>query len=151
MAVAALYFAAAKVGLTMAFLAEQVSPVWPATGIALAAVLLLGPRVWPGIALGALLVNLTAEEPLLVAAGIAVGNTLEALLGAWLLQRGRAFRPSLDGMVDALSLVGLAAGASTTVAATVGVASLCLGALEPWSNFGTLWGVWWLGDAWAAW
>ena len=73
----------------MAFLAEQVSPVWPATGIALAAVLLFGPRVWPAIALGALLANATADEPLLVAVGVAIGNTLEALVGGWLLQRGR--------------------------------------------------------------
>jgi signal transduction histidine kinase/ActR/RegA family two-component response regulator len=146
-AVAALYFGAAKVGLTMAFLAEQVSPVWPATGIAVAAVLLLGPRVWPGIALGAFLANATADEPLLVAAGIAVGNTLEALAAGWLLQRGRRFRLGLDGVADALALVGLAAGLSTAVAATVGVTSLCAGGVEPWSHFGALWGVWWLGDA----
>ena len=145
--VAAAYFGAAKVGLTMAFLAEQVSPVWPATGIALAAVLLVGPRVWPGIALGALLANATADEPLLVAAGIAVGNTLEALVGGWLLRQGRRFRLALDGMADALALVGLAAGVSTAVAATIGVTSLCAGGLEPWSRFGALWGIWWLGDA----
>ncbi|HXT22833.1 MAG TPA: MASE1 domain-containing protein, partial [Thermoanaerobaculia bacterium] len=147
LAVAALYFGAAKLGLTMAFVTEQVSPVWPATGIAVAAVLLLGPRVWPGIALGAFLANATADEPLLVAAGIAAGNTLEALVAGWLLQRGRRFRLGLDGMADALALVGLAAGVSTAVAATVGVTSLCAGGLEPWSRFGALWGVWWLGDA----
>ena len=147
-AVAAVYFGAAKVGLTMAFLAEQVSPVWPATGIAVAAVLLLGPRVWPGIALGAFLANATADEPLLVAAGIAAGNTLEAVSAGWLLQCcGRRFRLGLDGVVDVLALVGLAGGVSTAVAATVGVTSLCLGGLEPWSQFGALWGVWWLGDA----
>ncbi|HEV8239200.1 MAG TPA: MASE1 domain-containing protein [Thermoanaerobaculia bacterium] len=145
--VAAVYFGVAKLGLSMAFLAEQVSPVWPATGFALAAVLLLGPRVWPGIALGALLANLTANEPLLVAMGIAAGNTLEALVGRWLLQQGRRFRLGLDGMADALALVGLAAGVSTTVAATVGVTSLCAGHVEAWSRFGALWGIWWLGDA----
>ncbi len=148
LAVAAIYLAAAKVGLSMAFLAEQVSPVWPASGIALAAVLLLGPRVWPGIALGALLANATAEEPLLVAAGIAIGNTLEALVGGWLLHRGRnGFRAPLDDLASAVALVGLAAGLSTAVSATIGVTSLCLGGLEPWSHFGALWGVWWLGDA----
>jgi two-component system CheB/CheR fusion protein len=145
--VALIYFGAAKLGLSMAFLARQVSPVWPPTGIALVAVLLLGPRVWPGIFVGALLINATVDEPLGTATGIAVGNTLEALLGAWLLQRGRPFRSSLEGMRDVLGLVGLAAGLSTTVSATVGVTSLCLGGVEPWSHFGTLWGVWWLGDA----
>jgi signal transduction histidine kinase/ActR/RegA family two-component response regulator len=148
LAVAAVYLAAAKLGLTMAFLAEQVSPVWPASGIALAAVLLLGPRVWPGIALGALIANVATAAPPLVAAGIAAGNTLEALVAAWLLRRGRdGFRPALDELASALALVGLAAGLSTTVSATVGVTSLCLGGMEPWSRFGALWGVWWLGDA----
>ena len=147
LAVAVAYFAGAKLGLSMAFLARQVSPVWPPTGIALAAVLLLGPRVWPGIALAAFLVNATANEPLPTAAGIALGNTTEALLGAWLLRQGRPFRTSLGGMRDVLGLVGLAAGVSTLVSATIGVTSLCLGNVEPWSRFGALWGVWWLGDA----
>ena len=147
LAVACVYFGAAKLGLSMAFLAEQVSPVWPATGIALAAVLLLGTRVWPGIALGALVANATASEPLVVAAGVAAGNTAEALLGAWLVGRGHPFRPSLEGLRDALKLVLLAAGVATAVSATVGVSSLCLGGLEPWTRFGSLWGVWWLGDA----
>jgi two-component system CheB/CheR fusion protein len=144
---APLYFAGAKLGLSMAFLARQVSPVWPPTGIALAAVLLFGPRVWPAIALGALLANATAHEPLPTAAGIALGNTLEALIAGWLLQLGRPFRTALDGMRDVLGLIGLAAGAATTIAATIGVASLCLGGVEPWSRYATLWGVWWLGDA----
>src|SRR5262249_31145607 len=82
---AAVYFAAAKLGLSLAFAAEQVSAVWPPTGIALAAVLLFGYRVWPGITLGAFLANATAHEPLATAGGIALGNTLEALAGAWLL------------------------------------------------------------------
>src|SRR5262245_37056900 len=81
---AAVYFGAAKLGLTMAFVAEQVTAVWPPTGIALAALLLFGYRLWPGIALGAFLVNAAADEPLATAAGIAIGNTLEALVGAWL-------------------------------------------------------------------
>ncbi len=146
LAVAVVYLGAAKLGLSMAFLAEQVSPVWPATGIALAAVLLLGPRVWPGIAAGALIANATAHEPLAVAAGIAAGNTVEALLGAWLLRRVGAFRTALAGVREALGLT-LAALASTALCATIGVGSLCLGGVEPWSRFEALWQVWWLGDA----
>src|SRR5262245_5336570 len=82
---AAVYFGAAKVGLTMAFVAEQVTAVWPPTGIALVALLVFGYRAWPGIALGAFLANATTNAPLPTAAGIALGNTLEALAGAWLL------------------------------------------------------------------
>src|SRR5262245_52631996 len=85
--VAAVYVGAAKLGLTMALVAEQVTVVWPPTGIALAALLLFGYRIWPGIALGAFLANATASAPLHMAAGIALGNTLEALAGAWMLSR----------------------------------------------------------------
>src|SRR6478736_1498416 len=86
LALAGVYFGAARLGLSLAFLAEQVTVVWPPTGIALAAVLLFGPRVWPGIALGAFLANVSVHAPPLVACGIATGNTLEALTGAWLLR-----------------------------------------------------------------
>src|SRR5262249_37917667 len=79
---AAVYFGAAKLGLSMAFVAEQVTAVWPPTGIALAALLLFGYRAWPGITLGAFLANATANAPLATAASIALGNTLEALAGA---------------------------------------------------------------------
>src|ERR1700731_2790877 len=94
--------AAAKLGLTLAFVAEQVTLVWPPTGIALAALLLFGYRLWPGIALGAFLANATANEPLPVACGIAVGNTLEAVVGAWLLQRLIGFRNPLERLRDVL-------------------------------------------------
>src|SRR5258707_772899 len=75
---AAIYFGAAKLGLSMAVTAEQVSAVWPPTGIALAAFLIFGHRIWPGIWFGAFMANATANEPIATACGIALGNTLEA-------------------------------------------------------------------------
>jgi PAS domain S-box-containing protein len=144
---AAVYFGAAKVGLTMAFVAEQVTAVWPPAGIALAALLLFGYRLWPGITLGAFLANATANAPLATAAGIALGNTLEALAGAWLLRRLVQFDPALGRVRDVLGLVVLAAGVSTMVSATIGATSLCLGGVRPWTAYPTMWGVWWLGDA----
>src|SRR5258706_2524511 len=86
LAVAAVYFAAAKLGLSLAFLHVSVSPVWPPTGIAIAAVLWLGYRISPAILLGAFLANLATGEPV-ATAGIAIGNTLEALSAAFLLHR----------------------------------------------------------------
>jgi PAS domain S-box-containing protein len=144
---AAAYFGAAKVGLSMAFVAEQVTAVWPPTGIALAALLLFGSRAWPGITLGAFLANATANAPLGTAAGIALGNTLEALLGAWLLRCLVGFDKALERAQDVLGLVVLAAAVSTMVSATIGVTSLCLGGVKPWTAYPTLWSVWWLGDA----
>src|SRR5262245_17663823 len=144
---AAAYFGAAKVGLSMAFVAEQVAAVWPPTGIALAALLLFGSRAWPGITLGAFLANVTAGAPLGTAAGIALGNTLEALLGAWLLRRLVGFDKPLERVQDVLGLVVLAAALSTMVSATIGAASLCSGGLKPWTAYPALWSVWWLGDS----
>ncbi|PYP01392.1 MAG: hypothetical protein DMD57_13970 [Gemmatimonadetes bacterium] len=144
---AALYFVAAKLGLLAAVAQAVVSSAWPPAGLALAALLLLGVRYWPGIAIGAFLVNASAGVPLAGAAGIGVGNTLEAVVGALLLQRVARFRPSLERLRDVLALVLLAAALSTTVSATIGVASLWLsGAISP-AAYGSLWFVWWSGDA----
>jgi signal transduction histidine kinase/integral membrane sensor domain MASE1 len=145
-AVALVYFAAARFGLGFAVVAEQVTVVWPPSGIALAALLVLGSRVWPGVWLGALAANALAHEGAGTALAIASGNTVEALAGAWLLRRVR-FHESLDRVWDVMGLLGLAAGLSTTVAATVGATSLCLSGIQPWSAFSQLWSVWWLGDA----
>src|SRR5881296_3753288 len=86
-ALAAVYFCAGKLGLLLAFVNASVSPVWPPTGIALAALLMWGYRLWPGIFLGAFLVNFTTAGTPVADLGIAAGNTLEALLGAWLVNR----------------------------------------------------------------
>jgi integral membrane sensor domain MASE1 len=146
-AITAVYFVAARLGFSLASMAEQVTTVWPPAGIALAAVLIFGYRVWPGILAGALLANLTASETVPVAAVIAVGNTLEAVAGAWLLRRLVGFDRSLERIRDVLGLVVLAAVASTMISATIGVTTLCAAGLQPWSAFRALWLDWWLGDA----
>jgi PAS domain S-box-containing protein len=144
---AGLYVAAAMFGLSLATIHRNVSLVWPPTGIALAALLLLGSRVWPAVLLGAFLVNAATDVSLTAAGGIAVGNTLEALAGAYLLQRRAGFRPALERLQDVLGLVVLAAMLSTTVSATIGVASLWLDGSASWTAYGSLWWQWWLGDA----
>lgn len=145
---AAIYFGAAKLGLSMAITAEQVTLVWPPSGIALAAVILCGYRVWPAIAAGAFLANFTTpNETSLVAGGIALGNTLEAVTGAWLLRGVVGFRSSLERLRDVLGLVVLAALLSTIVSATIGVTTMCLAGVHSWAEFAGLWWAWWLGDA----
>ncbi|HEV8525410.1 MAG TPA: MASE1 domain-containing protein [Terriglobales bacterium] len=140
------YFVAGKLGLSMPFTSGNVSPVWPPSGIALAAVLVWGYRVWPGIALGAFLVNFLSPIPHAAALGIAAGNTSSALVGAYLLRR-TGFRPSLSRLQDVLALVVLGAGVSPIVAATTGVATLFITGVNPWLKFGSAWLIWWLGDA----
>jgi|GEM_PF-350981 len=141
---AGIYFAAAKLGLSLASVHTNVSPVWPPTGIALAAVLLLGYRVWPGIFLGAFLANLLTPVPILSVGFIAVGNTLEALSAAYVLNT-LGFRKSLGQASDVLKFM-VVATLCTMVAATIGTLSLSIGQAARWSDFGSLWVTWWLGD-----
>jgi PAS domain S-box-containing protein len=143
--VAAAYFGLAKLCLLLAFANMSVTAVWPPSGFALAAVLIWGPRVWPGIWLGAFLANLTTQGSVLAVIGIATGNTLEPLLGAFLLSRV-GFRRSLERIRDVVSLVVLAGGLSTAVSATIGVASLAADGLVRHGMLLSTWRVWWLGD-----
>src|SRR5262249_33976067 len=132
---------------SLAFVAPQVTVVWPPTGIALTAILLLGTRVSAGIWLGAFLANAMAAEPVLTAIGIATGNTLQAVAGPWPLRQA-AVLPSLGPRRDVLALMGFGVLAATTISATVGTASLCIGGVQPCgAPAARIWFVWWLGDA----
>jgi signal transduction histidine kinase/CheY-like chemotaxis protein len=143
----ALYVLLAMLGLRLHPINNFATLVWPPTGVALVAMLVLGNRFWPSIALGAFLANLWTGAPVVVALGIAAGNTLEAVAGAYLLRTIPGFRSSLDRLTDVLGLVGLAAVLSSALAATVGVASLVFGGIIPADRFGMTWRAWWLGDA----
>ncbi len=146
-AVAAVYFGAAKLGLLAAVAQKVVSSAWPPTGVALATLLLFGVRFWPGIALGAFLLNWTSGVPAAGAAGIAAGNTLEAVTAVLLLRRVADFRPSLAGLRDVFALVTLAALVSPLVSATIGVLSLWASGMIERAAAWHLWFVWWSGDA----
>jgi len=146
-ALAVSYYAAAKVGLSLGSLPGNVAPVWPPAGVALAALVVFGRRLWPGVALGALAVNGLSAVPLLSAMGMAAGNTAEAVVGAYLLCRLVGFHRSLDRVRDVVALAVLGAGLSTVISATVGMASLRLGGVIPESAVWTTWRTWWAGDA----
>ncbi len=145
--VTGVYVVCAKLGLTLAIVAQQVTVVWPPTGIALAAVVLFGYRIWPAIAVGAFIANITTSTPAITSLGIATGNTLEAIAAAYLLKRFVRFQPSLARFRDIFGLISAGAILSTTVSATIGVASLCATGIQPWDRFAALWNVWFLGDA----
>lgn len=145
-ALAAVYIVVAKLGLMMDAVSGFATLVWPASGVALAALVLCGYRLWPGIAVGAFVTNLWAGGPVPAALGISAGNTLEALLGALALRHVAGLRGTFDRLRHAIGLLVLAAMLSTTVSATIGVASLHLaGALR--AGFMETWRVWWLGYA----
>lgn len=146
-AVAAAYFVAGKLGLTLAVVHSSVSAVWPPTGLALAVLLLWGIRLWPGVFLGAFLVNITTDSSVGTTLGIAIGNTLEGVVGAWLVLRFAAGRNCLHGVRSVFSFVILAALGSTAIGATAGVSSLVAGGFAAWDNAGAIWFTWWVGDA----
>lgn len=143
----ALYFFCGKLGLSLAFLNASASPVWPPTGIALAAILLRGHRLWPGIFLGALLVNITTHGSVATSLAIAAGNTAEALSGAWLVCRFAGGLAAFQRTQNVFRFAAFAAVPSTIVSATVGVTSLSIAGLAPWNLYPAIWLTWWLGDA----
>jgi integral membrane sensor domain MASE1/anti-sigma regulatory factor (Ser/Thr protein kinase) len=145
--IAGAYFVAAKLGLSLAFFHVSASAVWPPTGIALAALLLIGYRAWPGIFLGALLANLTTAGTIATSLGIASGNTLEGLAGAYLVNRFAGGRNVFERAPQIFRFALLAAVLSTAISATVGVTSLALGRVAQWQDYGAIWLTWWLGDA----
>jgi signal transduction histidine kinase len=160
--VALSYVFVAKIGLSLDAVGGFATLVWPASGIALASLLLGGFRLWPAIAIGAFTINYLTGAPVLAAAGIALGNTAEALVAAYLLTRF-GFRNSLERVRDVLAMITLAATLSTLVAATIGVTTLVVFDAIPSSGYSEAWKAWWIGDAigdllvapfilvWAAW
>jgi signal transduction histidine kinase len=145
LAIAVAYHLAARLGLKMAYVQMNTSPVWPPTGIALAALLLLGYEYWPGITLGVLAGSLFTGANLGVALGMAIGNTLEALAGAYLLRHFIHFHNVIDRIRD---VVGLAVVSvfCTGISATIGTMSLILAGRGSWEIFGAIWSTWWIGD-----
>lgn len=140
-----LYYLSGKLGLSLAFVHSNATAVWPPTGLALAALLVLGRRLWPAVFVGAFLVNVTTAGSWATSLGIAAGNTLEAVAGCWLVERfARGIRAFEQPHTVILYL--LVGSCSTAISATVGVGALCLGGLARWSEFDHIWLTWWLGN-----
>src|SRR5687767_8221272 len=148
--IAVVYFAAAELGLSLASLHSNVTPVWPPTGIAIASLLIFGRQVWPGIFAGALAANLLTTIPVAATVGIAIGNTLEALAAHWLLRRTSRWRDTFNSVGDVMMFVVYGVVLAPLVSATIGSLSLCLGDPAQWKNFVSLWLTWWMGDGFGA-
>lgn len=140
------YYITATLSLKLALVGQNVTPVWPPTGIALAALLAFGRSVWPAISVAAFFVNTPISASPLAAAATAAGNTVAPLLAAGLLARV-GFRRQLDRLIDAVALVFLGALLSMMVSATVGAGTLVLSGSIPPDAFPSTWSVWWAGDA----
>jgi len=139
------YFIAGKFGLMLASLHASASPVWPPAGIALAALIVLGYRAWPAIFVGAFLVNVTTAGNVATSLAVASGNTLEAMCGAWLVNRF-AGGTTVFNRPQRVFKFALAAVVSTIISPAFGVTSLALAGFADWANYGAIWLTWWLGD-----
>lgn len=144
--VALAYWLAARLSLNLALVHGQVTPIWPPTGIALVAFLIIGRRAWTAIALAAFAVNLPIGPSPLGAAVIAAGNTLAPLVASELLRKV-GFHRQLDRLRDAMAIIFIGALGGMAISATMGTTVLALsGAISP-SQVWSTWAVWWTGDA----
>ncbi|MFF1494693.1 MASE1 domain-containing protein [Streptomyces sp. NPDC058304] len=146
--VAAAYYATGRIGLLLRVVVEgaEVTPLWLPTGIAVAALLWFGPRIWPGIALGTYLVIEHLSSFRIEDLGIVLGNTL-APLCAYLLLRRVGFHTEIDRLRDGLALVFLGGLVPMLISASIGTGVLvATGDLAP-SGFWPVWSAWWAGDA----
>jgi signal transduction histidine kinase len=142
--VAGLYYGAARAGLHLAYLHGSVTALWPPVGVGVAALVILGPGVWPGIVIGDLLVA-DFSTPWGTVLGQTVGNTLEVVVAAILFRRLAGRRTGLERVWDVLALV-VCAAIGTLISAAFGVVSLRLGHVIEAGEFGSVFRTWWLAD-----
>jgi signal transduction histidine kinase len=143
-AVAGLYYGAGRAGLHLAYLHGTVTALWPPVGVGIAALVILGPGVWPGILIGDLLLA-DFSTPWETIVGQTVGNTLEVVAAAVLFRRLAQRRIGLERVWDVLALVASAA-LGTLISAGFGVVSLRAGDVINADEFGSVFRTWWLGD-----
>jgi two-component sensor histidine kinase len=140
------YFLLAKAGLTLASVNPSATPVWPPTGLAIAALLLLGPEAAPAIFLGALLANQTTTGDLPSSIAIGFGNTLEALVAALLTSRWAQGVQAFDKPARVVRFAAICLAVATPISATIGAASLRAAGLAELEHLPPIWVTWWLGD-----
>jgi signal transduction histidine kinase/integral membrane sensor domain MASE1 len=140
------YFVLAKSGLALALINPSASSVWPPTGFALAAIVLWGYRAWPAIFLAAMIANATAAGSIGTAISIATGNSLEALVGAALINAWSNGRDTFSTSNTVAKFAVICVVLATPISATVGTTSLAIAGHAEWANFANIWLTWWLGD-----
>lgn len=140
------YVVVGKIGVRVPTASQNVTAIWLPAGISLAALLLLGKRVWPAIFLASFFLSIMLQGSISISMGLAVGCVLEALVGSYLINKYANGISAFFKMRDVLRFVALGGLVAPAVAATVGISTLCVGNAASWADFWTLWFVWWIGD-----
>lgn len=143
----ATYFAACKLGQSLTFASSNAIVIWPPTGLALAAFLLLGHRVWFAIFVGALLLNITTSGSVAASLVVAAGNALEGSVGAYLINRFANGKRALEQARDTFKFAILGGGIATAIGATIGIIGLALAGQVAWPDYAPIWFTCWLGRA----
>ncbi|HEY9614804.1 MASE1 domain-containing protein [Allocoleopsis sp.] len=145
-----IYFGLAKGSLVFAAVNGYATPIWPASGIALAAILLLGYHLWPGVFLGGCMAHFIGEQltgtAILSGLCIGMGNAVGTVLAAYLIKRSMENHQPLNRVRDVFSFVFLAALLSPIADANIGVTALCVFGEAPWSAYGVVWWTWWISE-----
>jgi signal transduction histidine kinase/integral membrane sensor domain MASE1 len=141
-----LYYGAARLGLALALVYGNVSPVWPSSGVAIGLLLLFGLRHLPAVLVASFLSTAATGVPTWTALAIAVGSGLEPAVAVAFLRWSR-FRHSMERTRDVLRFAAAVVLLGTPLSATVGMLALAWGGVVDWSDFGRAWPIWWLGNA----
>jgi PAS domain S-box-containing protein len=144
--VGVIYFLLARASLALASIHPSASPIWPPTGFALAAVLLLGYRVWPGIFVAAAAVNAITAGSIPTSIAIGAGNTLESVMGAYLINRWSSGSSTFETPLGVARFAAIMLAPSTMISATIGVLSLTIAGYASWAGLPSIWLTWWMGD-----
>ncbi len=147
LAVVLTYIGTATLGLRFAPVFQNLTLVWLASGVGLAAIVLFGFRVWPAIILGSVAATLVNGGPVLLALTTAVANLIEATLGAFFLRNATKFRHDLGRVRDVLGFLVFGVAIAAMVGATIGTLGLGINGIVPWMDAGRAWRTWWLCDA----
>jgi len=145
-AIGVIYFALAKGGLALASIHPSATPIWPPTGVALAAVLLWGYRTWPAIFTAAVIANATTAGSVATAIAIATGNSLEAVVGAYLINRCSRGCNTFSTPDSVAKFALICVVIATPISASIGLTSLATAGYIERTNFANAWVTWWLGD-----
>jgi len=145
-AIGVIYFALAKSGLALASIHPSATPIWPPTGVALAAVLLWGYRTWPAIFTAAAIANATTAGSVATAIAIATGNSLEAVVGAYLINRWSSGCNTFSRPNSVAKFALICFVIATPISASIGLTSLATAGYIERANFANAWVTWWLGD-----
>ncbi|MEA2715304.1 MAG: two-component system, OmpR family, sensor histidine kinase VicK [Candidatus Parcubacteria bacterium] len=144
---AGLYVVAARYGLRFQYAGGLNSLVWAQTGLALAALLIFGYRLWPAILIGSFLVTYFDRDlPFLVSAVIAIGTVAARVSGLYFLRHFVEFRKTFERLRDVFGFIFWGAVVSTFIGATIAVASQALSGIVSTHDMWNAWLAWWLGD-----